>query len=59
MGSRSDKADAVFFPGVVIVAFEVLAVGSDVHKEDGAIKAVTGMFLGNDRLLDGVHTANR
>ena len=56
----ADEAHAVLLFGAVVEAFEILAVGAHVHEEDGAVQIlVSGVLLGDDRLLDGVHAADR
>jgi hypothetical protein len=56
----AQEADPVFVLGPPVVLFEVLAVGAHVHEEDGGIQGVVfAMLLGDDRLLDGVHAADR
>ena len=56
--ASTDKANTVFIFGALIVALEVLAVGSHVHKKDRRVQIFMGMLLGNNGLLDGVHTAD-
>ena len=54
----ADKANAVLFPGRVVVPFEVLSVGPHVHEEDGAVQIVSRMLLGDDGFFDGIHAAD-
>ena len=53
-----DIADAVFPLGAVHKAVEILAVGADIHEENRGFQ-VLGVFLADDRLLRGVHAADR
>ena len=55
----AQEADAVFLFGPPVIFFEVLAVGAHVHEEDGGIQGFVAVLLGDDRLLDGVHAADR
>ncbi len=48
-----------FRSGAVVKAFEFFAMGSHIHKEDGTIKVITGVLLGDDGFLDGIHAADR
>jgi len=58
VNARANKAHPDFVPGAIVVTLEVLAVSAHVHKENGGIQRFFGMFLGNDRFLDGVHAAH-
>ena len=55
----SNESNPMFFPGLVVIPFEILPVGPHVHEENGAVQIVSGVFLGNDCLLDRVHAADR
>ena len=56
----AQEADAVFVFGPPVVLLEVLAVGAHVHEENGGVQRIVfAMLLGDDRLLDGVHAADR
>ena len=55
----AQEADAVFFFGPPVILLEVFAVGAHVHEEDGGVQGFLAVFLGDDRLLDGVHAADR
>ncbi len=59
MDPGTDKTDPPFFLGPIVIFFEFLAVGAHIHKENGRIQGMRAVFLGNNRLLDGIHTANR
>ena len=54
-----DEPHPVFVFGAVIVEFEVFAEGPHVHEEDGGIQRIRRVLLGDHRLLDGVHAADR
>ena len=54
-----DEPHPVFVFGAVIVEFEVFAEGPHVHEEDGGVQRIRGVLLGDHRLLDGVHAADR
>ncbi|OQC72775.1 MAG: hypothetical protein BWX45_00794 [Deltaproteobacteria bacterium ADurb.Bin002] len=54
----ADVADAVFVLGAVHEPVEILAVGADVHVENRGLQPL-GVFLADDRLFGGVHTADR
>ena len=51
-------ADAVLLLGSLHVLVEVLAVGPHIHVEDGRLD-LSYMLPGDDRLLGGVHAADR
>jgi len=56
-----DAAADEIDPGVlgpVVIFLEILAVGADIHVEDGGVQVAAGMLLGDDRFLDGIHTAD-
>ena len=56
----AQEADAVFVLGPPVIFLEVLAVGPHVHEENGGVQRIFfTMLLGDDRLLDGVHAADR
>ena len=54
----ADKPDPGFIFGPLVVFVKFFAVGSHVHVKDGGLQA-GGMVLGNNRFLDGIHTADR
>src|SRR3989304_5722786 len=54
---RTDKTDAVIFPGPFVIEIKVLSLRPDVHVEDGR-RHIGKMFLSNDRFLDGIHAAD-
>ena len=58
MDSGSHEADAVIVPGPIVIFLEILPERPHVHKEDGGVQIPGGMLLCDDRLFDGVHTAN-
>ncbi len=58
MHPRADEADAVLL-GPIVVALEILAVGANVHVKNRRIQRRMGMLLGDDRLFNGIHAANR
>ncbi len=58
MDTTADEAYA-FILGIVIKPFKFFAVGSHVHEKNGTFQSVSGMLFGDDRLLDGIHTAHR
>ena len=53
----ADVPDAVLVLGAVHEPVEILAVGADVHEEDGRLEAL-GVLLADDGLLGGVHAAH-
>ena len=53
-----DISDAVLLLRPLYVLVEVLAVGPHIHVEDGRLD-LGHVLLGDDRLLGGVHAANR
>ena len=56
----AQEADAVFVLGPPVILLEVLAVGPHVHEENGGVQRIVfAMLLGDDRLLDGIHAADR
>ena len=59
MDPRLDESDPVLVLGPEIILFIILAEGTDVHIEDGAIQIAVGMFLGNHGFLDRIHAADR
>jgi len=53
----ADEIDPGFL-GPVVILLEILAVGADIHVEDGGVQVAAGVLLGDDRFLDGVHAAD-
>ncbi len=50
-------ADPMIFFGPFIITIKALALGPDIDKKDRRLDS-GNMFLGNDGLLGGIHTAN-
>ena len=57
MNTGTHKTDAQFL-GAIVILFELLPVSTHVHKEDGGLQVPFGVFLGDDRFLDGIHAAD-
>jgi len=56
--AAADETDIGLVPGPLEVLVEILAVGPHIHIEDRR-RQPRDVVLGDDRLLDGVHAADR